>query len=459
MEELEENKTWIYGRLPEYLWIALIFDAYGRKDSFRRLSSIIHEIRNKTSIKHIRFSDFLLAKEEERQIVYASIKNNVDFEIVSPLTAVITCDIDSLFAREFSSKLSIEDRVNRIKSCLEKFRDHQSFMATDVRYIVLVYDLLGGKIVLDKSTSEFLYKYQLLDHSNEEMRMIRPLVRSTEITVLSLDDANEKYLNLFWDVISKLTECDLYIMFNDEEKANTEEYYFAVQQIFIYLQQLYMTCSPLDKKMKVLLGIATYSYKRLEELEKHKLYNSISGRTITRCLIENYIMMKYLALCENEQPTIWDDYETYGIGQYKLVLARYREASNTRDTHINVNMIDAIVNEYKNEEFQDMDTNYFNKDRIREKAIKVNERDLFGLYYDYDSAFEPGLWGAIRETSFLKCDNPAHQYHCVPNINEDITLKSVYYDCVYIMNKTISFLDDLYGVPKGLLGVLKQYEQ
>lgn len=49
--------------------------------------------------------------------------------------------------------------------------------------------------------------------------------------------------------------------------------------------------------------------------------------------------------------------------------------------------IEALVNEFKQEEFIDMDTNYFDKQGIREKAISVNERDLYGLYYDYDSVF------------------------------------------------------------------------
>ena len=58
-----------------------------------------------------------------------------------------------------------------------------------------------------------------------------------------------------------------------------------------------------------------------------------------------------------------------------------------------------------------MDTKYFDKQNIRLKAESVDEKNLFGLYYDYDSSFEHGLWGAIRESSFVKCNNPAHKYH------------------------------------------------
>ena len=170
-------------------------------------------------------------------------------------------------------------------------------------------------------------------------------------------------------------------------------------------------------------------------------------------------MMKYLVMLEKDNPSIWEEFETYGIGQYKLVLDRHRESDNKREAHVDTNILEAIVNEYKFEEFQDMDTNYFNKDNIREKARKVDEKDLFGLYYDYDSAFEHGLWGAIRESAMLKCNNPAHQYHCVPNVNDEVSLKSIFSDCVYVMNKTIRFLDLLYGVPKSKMGEVEKYEQ
>lgn len=59
--------------------------------------------------------------------------------------------------------------------------------------------------------------------------------------------------------------------------------------------------------------------------------------------------------------------------------------------------------------------------------------------------------GAIRESSLLKCINPAHQYHCVPDVDNNQNLKSVWHDCVFMMEKTLSFLDDIYGIPEELL--------
>ena len=91
------------------------------------------------------------------------------------------------------------------------------------------------------------------------------------------------------------------------------------------------------------------------------------------------------------------------------------------------------------------------------KAEKVDEKDLFALYYDYDTQYEHGLWGVIRESSMLKCDNSAHQYHLVPDINDEQKLKSIYSDCIYVMKKMISFYGTQIEIPEQLLKGVTEY--
>lgn len=106
-----------------------------------------------------------------------------------------------------------------------------------------------------------------------------------------------------------------------------------------------------------------------------------------------------------------------------------------------------LINEYTDQQFLDMDTKYFDKYNVREKAIDVGEKDLFGLYYDYDSAFEHGLWGAIRESAMLKCSSAGHQFHCIPDVENNQKLNSVWPDCRSVMNKTLQVLKDTYTLP------------
>ena len=95
---------------------------------------------------------------------------------------------------------------------------------------------------------------------------------------------------------------------------------------------------------------------------------------------------------------------------------------------------------------------------IRKKADVVDENELYGLYYDYDSSYVHGFWGAIRESTLLSCNNPAHKFHCIPDIEGDIRLKTVLPDCIMVMNKTIKFLNEIYGIPSDLMKEVIDFE-
>lgn len=91
-----------------------------------------------------------------------------------------------------------------------------------------------------------------------------------------------------------MTDCSIFAIQFPEEKRNITAYMEKLHEVFTYLSELFAAADPLNEKMSVLLGIATYSYKRFKEIYEHQLFNSISGRSCVRVLIEDYIMMKYL---------------------------------------------------------------------------------------------------------------------------------------------------------------------
>lgn len=309
-----------------------------------------------------------------------------------------------------------------------------------------------------KEQVDLLVAYPASKHTDEIMRMARPAVRVHEMMILTFEEVDSAYLKEFWRCVSEMTDCSIFAIQFPEEKRNITAYMEKLHEVFTYLSELFAAADPLNEKMSVLLGIATYSYKRFKEIYEHQLFNSISGRSCVRVLIEDYIMMKYLVKNETSHDDIWRDYQLYGMGLYKLVLARHRENGALEESHFDEKYIEALVNEFKGEEFIDMDTKYFDKQNIRLKAEDVGEKNLYGLYYDYDSSFEHGLWGAIRESSLLKCNNPAHKYHCVPDVEDEARLKTVLPDCIMIMNKTISFLDEIYGIPEQLLNEVINFE-
>lgn len=452
IQELSDEKSWTYGRMPEYIWIGLIFRTLGRDEGLNKLYKIISELhRLAPELFTARLSQILKLDSHIQLEFYSIIKKEIRADVLAPLTVIITESENPEFCEAFFvTDLSIEDRCEALIETMKEIMGHQSNMSTDIRFVALYYHLLKGKMHLQKMDAELLCRYPQLSHDDEMMNMASGNVRSLEMMVLNFETPDSTYIKNFWRRMSEMTECTLYTIEFPIENRPIDVYMEKLHEIFEYLSELYVATSPLEDKMNVLLGIATYSYKRLKEAYEHSLFNSISGRNCVRGLIENYMMMKYLVKNESNHENIWKDYKLYGLGCYKLVLAKHREFGAEGEPHFDQFYVEAIVNEFKEEEFINMDTGYFNNQGIREKIESVGEKLLYGLYYDYDSSFEHGLWGAVRESSLLKCNNPAHQYHCIPDIDDRIVLKSVMPDCVMVMNKTLTFLDELYSLPKAL---------
>ena len=460
MHEFEDEKSWTYGRMPEYLWIGLILKYYGRDEGLSKLCRIISALhRLAPELYTARMSQIITLQKDIQKNFYDYIISIGAKEALTPLTIFLTASKAPVFAECFyCTEQSVEYRCETMIQTIRDIMDHQSNESTDIRFVALYFNLLSGKVHLLKNQVDILRSYPTTNHSDEIMRIARPTVRACEMMILTFEQSNSTYLKEFWRCISEMTDCSIFTIKFPQEHRNITVYMEKLNNVFTYLSDLFIATEPLNEKMNVLLGIATYSYKRMREIYEHQLFNSISGRSCVRVLIEDYIMMKYLVKNEASHDNIWRGYQLYGIGLYTLVLARHRESGVSKESHFDERYIEILVNEFKDEEFINMDTKYFDKQNIRLKAEDVEEKSLYGLYYDYDSSFEHGLWGAIRESALLKCNNPAHKYHCVPDIEGDTILKSVLPDCVMVMNKTVSFLDEIYGIPEQLLKEVINFE-
>lgn len=454
MTPLSNNLSWFTGRLPEYLWLGLILDAYERKDAINKCFFILDKLLEiEPSLKAPAWSEILKLTEDKQEQFFSYLSSYINKNILYPLTCITTISDSPTFIKYFKADTNIKERLNKLISTINEISGHQTYKATDIRYVVLFHNLHSGKMVVSQETFDLFDEYRFLNHDDPKMTIIRSSMRSAEMTLAStplnkLDNA--EYLASFWKTLSEITDCECYYFTLEEENVDATPFTEKIQDILCYYREL-IEAQPLNTKLLVLTSIATYSYKRLRELVAHTLYNEISGRSIARSIIENYIMMKYLIKHENEHTDIWSEFQYYGIGKFKLIVQKDREKGKTEEqNHLNFPYLESLVSEYTREDFLDMDLRYFDNVGIREKASDVNEKDLYDLLYDYDSQYEHGLWGAIRESCLLKCNNPAHQYHCVPDIDDVQKLPSVWQDCHNCMLQTINVLTTEFGLPEHL---------
>lgn len=450
--------SWAKERLPEYIWLALIHSYYGRSKAFAICQKILQDFKAKgIDIGRPKLSSILSMNNKNKIKALEIISKNINPEVLSPLTLIYRRKEYPEFNKLFYIKeMLVEEKIEKLNDIMEKYIDHQSNDATDLRYMVILNLMINGNVVFSsdlKYTPDAFMYYPEHEHEEEVMRMYRPSIRSFE--GIDFEDTNEKFISNFKKELAMITQCNpVYIAIQNNDISN-EDLIHDISKALELNVGLFKENLITDSKYEVMVGSMYYSFKIFKEISEMSLGSSILGRHGIRTIIEVYIMMKYLVLKESNDKEIWDKYKLYGISKYKMILLKSREFESDIE-HFVEPLAEAIVNEIQSEEFTDIDLTYFDKQGIREKCNTVNEKLLYDVYYDYDTNYAHGLWGAVRESAMLICDNPSHYHHIVPDTNFNQKLPSVIKDCEFIFFKLLSIFSQEYKLPEWFLEKYKE---
>ncbi len=444
-----ELNSWGYERLPEYLWIALIHSSYSRDEAFSRLGNILFEIsRTEESLDYPKLSSILSLPEKRQVEIYNVIAKNVDSSILFPLTVIYRQNNYPVFCNYFyDSEFGVIERINRINEVLHRYIAPQAFESTDIRYLTLALMMFGRKIKVVRGMEiliNALKEYPYTNHEEDKMELYRSSIRAMEGGIQTV---NRDFIENFWKELGMITMCKpYYIVFKKDENESEEflqDTYNALNYLVLENKEKMLT----ETKFEVIIGSITYTYKIFKEKYEHDLFNTIMGRHAIRTMIEVYIILKYLLKLERENDNIWMEYKMHGVSKYKLVLLKARKNREVECKHFEIPVVDAIVNEISPEEFLDIDLNYFDRLSIRKKSEEVEEKELYDLFYDYDTNYSHGLWGAVRESSLLFCDSVEHKYHKIPDLECHQIMPSIQQDTIYVMKKIMNLLSEIYSLP------------
>lgn len=445
-------QSWRKNRLPEYLWLALIINYYGRDTGLQKCMTVLGIMsKNLPSIQKPKLSLILRVDKAAQKKLYEQISQVIDKSILSPLTAVFKYSDYPVFNEYFfSSNYQIEARIAEINNCIRLYIPTHSNEATDLRYLVVYYLIIGDKLRFaseDMALIDAIKYYPICTHQDPRMNIYRSLIRACE--GFDFIEADLNFIENFWNEIGSLSGCDpYYINYEIKGQQIMEKHLRILERNLEYITTKYKMISINNDKYEVLIGSFSYSIKLFKEIVEKSMTDSIHSRLSFRTIIEVFIMLKYLVLLEKQNPKVWSEYKLYGVSKYKLVLLKLRETNLKNNSHINEAILDCIVNEEKWEEFIDIDLKYFDNASIREKSIKVGEKELYDLYYDYNTNFAHGLWGAIRESSMLPCNTPSHRFHSVPDIGCNQELHEISFDLVLIMDKLQNLVSEQFERPE-----------
>ncbi|WP_214754648.1 DUF5677 domain-containing protein [Exiguobacterium sp. s16] len=443
--------AWTTDRLPEYLWLGLILNYYGREEGLVKGGEILYRVANlNIDLLQPKLSMIFSLPSENQKMIYDIICKFIDPSILSPLTILYRGEDYSAFNQYFYDKSqTVEDRISTLSNTVKVYFDHQSNDTTDLKYLSVCLSLFKGNIYISKENTmivEAFKNYSMTSHVDEKMKLYRSLIRSFEVA--DFEEKNSDFISDFWKEVGLSTDCSLFYIDYSENVHSIKEFYLDTKKGLEHMAISNKEDLIDDPKFNVLMGSTCYMLKLTGEIINNNLENSILGRLAFRTILEVFIMMKYLIKKKANQDNIFHGYQLYGVGKYKHILLRIRDNNVDFESHISVPVVNAIVNESMWEEFINIDVRFFDQQNIKKKFEEVDEKELYEVFYEYTTNFAHGFWGAVRESSMLLCDNPLHKNHTVADFDYSQKLKSVNYDLFKIMKKHIELLSTVYEFPE-----------
>ncbi|EFI51794.1 conserved hypothetical protein [Afipia sp. 1NLS2] len=327
--------------------------------------------------------------------------------------------------------------------------DHQSQKATDIRWIKLVYFIISGRVNFSSGQADLLESIRLYpDHG--DMRMVRPFIRATEISLRMMEfkenDANsdlpDPHQESFWNEVYKKTRC---IPRGHEGNPHIKEKKKIVELIRIadLINSHFhstITHTGLDARHDSSFGLILYAIDLLIESASSYSHTSAIGRSTLRTIVECFITLSYL-ISKNDA-SLWLKHRDHGNGQTKLSLLKNLSADNV-PRFVDLELLEALANEDQWMEFSDINLGSWSSKNLREMAIDSNMKDVYDSYYDLCSGYTHGHWSAIRNSTFTTCVNPLHRFHRIPApIN--FGMRSIVDDGIILVNRMLDELEKIY---------------
>lgn len=444
--------SWLDNRLPEVLWAVLATSLIPRKELLQVFFRIARELgetarRSESGALDLTLSALSGSGDGIEKVCAILRQHPEGARALRPLLIFQSLPSRERWAAALQEATADEDG-QVLAEAVTKCLDHQSQQSTDIRWLILVFNIARGKVQLPKSMIDGLRKYMELDPEAEEMRVIRPSIRAAEMafrmTSPDVGDVESPWCRSFWKESLERSGCvadgrnadiqpvDLELL----QSAWFEKQYELVER-FLRLQ----STTALDARIDAVFGIALFAGSVLLEVMHGNNRFGISGRLLLRSLAECRITLAFLAA--KDDSSLWVRYRSYGVGQAKLALLKFDEL-NERPKFLDEGSLAVIANEDAAEEFVKVDLGHWCSTDLRKMAEFAGVKGEYDAYYGWSSTFVHGGWAAVRDVSLAACVNPLHRLHRVPR-GVQRRLEDVLEDAVDLFNRICADVDRLYA--------------
>lgn len=437
--------SWRDDFLPNMLWAAVVGTTVSRDIYLGLFRGILEQVRqlDRPSERFLTHNYLASLKDDEFAFVFAPLQENSD--VMEAMACL--CLLDSLpDSSRWKSFLNTSDPVQddgALAKAVAAVFDHQSELATDIRWLKVMTFVVLGRMKFPPEMSEQVEKIrQYPDYG--DMRKVRPSIRAAEMSTreteygkLLPDGILPFDSEAFWIECREKTECHIERAYGSA-KLNTSLLMDELTRLSIELCDHADNVAPhtkTDSKRDAAFGMTLYSISLCMQAASSPLHSLSGGRILLRSIVEQMITLRYLAKRDDE--TLWKQYRNYGVGQAKLsFLKNVREED--LPTFVSLENLHNLANEDTWMEFIDIDLGSWDKLNLREMSDFAGCKETYDKFYSWASGFSHAHWTAVRDTVFATCLNPLHRFHRV--LAPTRPMPSVLADMCRLIN---SMLDDV----------------
>lgn len=447
-----ELLSWIDNRLPELLWACLVIFVIPRNHAlaiFRKIAELGFMYRdntqNGTSQWELTLSCLAILPDDIfLNFIKIITEHPKGYIALRPLLL-----LDTLPGKErWVISLACTEQISDWQTITEAIAitlNHQSQESTDVRWMLSMFKIALGQIMLPPEMAEKLVNYP----NKGDLRSVRPHIRTMEMATRHplLSGTTNQWNNAFWLECLKKTDC---ISFPIEQKKELEYDNNAIFEKFKNTQPLFtqhwvntVETSAADAKHDTVFGFGFYSLALFRELlmttNHHR--QGITGRLILKTLTDIQITIAYLLI--EDKSELWIKFRRFGTGQAKLALLKFLESEGEKPKFISEELLKQIVNEDMYQEFVNIELGDWCGLTLRKIAEISNTKDDYDKYYGWTSTYSHAHWSAMRDTCFTTCLNPLHRLHRVPLITPRF-LNDTIPDAIFLINKILAQISTAY---------------
>ncbi|MCV9878272.1 DUF5677 domain-containing protein [Brenneria izbisi] len=430
--------SWSNERLPEMLWAAII-RVINEQDyaisEFRRVISFVSKHPDKEKMSDLSLTGISKLDDSLRDEFLC-------YLLSKPITAsalTVLLIFKGLPARESWLKFLPDEEPNLdlLMVAVGMCFPHQSQEATDCRWLKVMLQIVSGKLHVPKEMIEswITYPYE------GDLRIIRPSIRSCEMTCNPMMGQDLAWAKEFWDSAWRNTPCLDLIRESETSDAVPCCSLVDISTIQNKLEKHWIdthSTTEIDAKHDGTFGIAFYTLTILSEIVSSNIRTGILARLGLRTILESHINLRYLALKDDKE--LWSKWRTYGAGQAKLNALKFDELVDP-PRFINSEILESIAGEDLWEEFINIELGSWSGADLRKLSASTGLKSVYDQYYSWSSTYSHGTWGAIREVCFNTCGNPLHRLHRYP---KESSLPDTLYDACVLVDEILNDLSKLY---------------